>query len=194
MAIEAFVATYGAVLVAEVAGDKLLYTAGVLATRFQPAPMMCGLTLAFMAKMGVAVVIGDAVGVLPQAPLAALTTGGFVWMASRIWCEPLRGDVRRPARDGVPAALVSFASVFFTEWADPGQLTAAAMAAQFRAPIVVWLAAVLAMLTKTAAAVTAGALARRWLQRRVSPTVLRHTGAGSLLIIGALTVAETWLR
>ncbi len=194
MAIQAFVATYGAVLVAEIAGDKLLYTSGVLATRFRPAPMMCGLALAFMAKMGAAVIVGDAVGALPRAPLAALTAAGFLWMASRLWRGPAQEEARGPARGGAPAALVSFASVFFAEWADLGQLTAAAMAAQFHRPILVWSAAVLAMLTKTAVAVTLGASARRWIQRHLPPAAVRYGGAGALLLVGALTVAETWWR
>ncbi len=194
MAIQALVATYAAVLVAEIAGDKLLYTTGVLATRFRPAPMMCGIALALMAKMGAAVVIGDAVGALPRAPLAAVTAAGFVWMASKLWREAGRGETSRSAQGGVRAAFVSFASVFFAEWADLGQLTAAAMAAQFRAPVVVWTGAVLAMTTKTAVAVTLGARLRHWLRRRVPHPVLRYGGVGALLLIGVLAVAETLLR
>ena len=33
-----FFATYGAVFLAEIVGDKLLYTTGVLATRYRTAP------------------------------------------------------------------------------------------------------------------------------------------------------------
>ena len=47
-------ATYGAVFVAEIVGDKLLYTTGVLATRYRPVPIMLGMLCAFMAKMAVA--------------------------------------------------------------------------------------------------------------------------------------------
>ena len=50
--IEAFGVTYLAVLVAEIVGDKFLYTTGILATRYRPTPMMLGLALAFMVKMG----------------------------------------------------------------------------------------------------------------------------------------------
>jgi putative Ca2+/H+ antiporter (TMEM165/GDT1 family) len=47
-------ATYGAVFLAEIAGDKLLYTTGVLAARYRTAPILCGMAVAFMAKMGAA--------------------------------------------------------------------------------------------------------------------------------------------
>ena len=37
-----FAAAYGAVFLAEVAGDKLLYITGVLATRYRPVPVIAG--------------------------------------------------------------------------------------------------------------------------------------------------------
>ena len=51
-------ATYAAVFLAEIVGDKLLYTTGILATRYRPVPIMIGITAAFMAKMAVAVAVG----------------------------------------------------------------------------------------------------------------------------------------
>ena len=54
-------ATYIAVFVAEIVGDKLLYTTGVLATRYKTVPILCGMVVAFMAKMGVAVLLGKAI-------------------------------------------------------------------------------------------------------------------------------------
>ena len=52
--------TYGAVFVAEIVGDKLLYTTGVLASRYRSAAVILGRALAFMCKMAVAVAIGAA--------------------------------------------------------------------------------------------------------------------------------------
>ena len=62
-----FLATYGAVFVAEIVGDKLLYTTGVLATRYKTIPIMFGMAFAFMLKMAVAVAV---VALLTQAPAA----------------------------------------------------------------------------------------------------------------------------
>src|SRR5712672_3494254 len=61
-----FFLTYGAVFVAEIVGDKLLYTTGVLATRYRTIPIMCGMVVAFMAKMGGAVLVGKAISTLPS--------------------------------------------------------------------------------------------------------------------------------
>src|SRR6185503_12792593 len=41
-----FFATYAAVFAAEIVGDKLLYTTGVLATRYRAVPIMLGMSLA----------------------------------------------------------------------------------------------------------------------------------------------------
>ena len=67
-------ATYAAVFVAEIVGDKLLYTTGVLATRYRTVPIMIGMLIAFMAKMAVAVVVGNAISKLPPLAVAALTS------------------------------------------------------------------------------------------------------------------------
>ena len=67
-------ATYAAVFAAEIVGDKLLYTTGVLATRYRTLPMLSGILMAFMAKMGVAVLIGKAISNLPSGVVAVVTT------------------------------------------------------------------------------------------------------------------------
>src|SRR4029453_12794003 len=65
--------TYGAVFVAEIVGDKLLYTTGVLATRYRSASVVLGMALAFMCKMAVAVAIAGATSQLPRPLVAAVT-------------------------------------------------------------------------------------------------------------------------
>jgi len=52
-----FLTTYGMVFVAELIGDKLLYTISVLTTRYRPLPMFCGIVVAFMAKTLAAVLL-----------------------------------------------------------------------------------------------------------------------------------------
>ena len=48
-------AAYSTVLVAELVGDKLLYTAASLAARFRAGLVLAAMALAFSGKMGVAV-------------------------------------------------------------------------------------------------------------------------------------------
>jgi putative Ca2+/H+ antiporter (TMEM165/GDT1 family) len=192
-----FLATYGAVFVAEIVGDKLLYTTGVLATRYRSLPIAIGMALAFMGKMGVAVLVGNAIAHLPRPIVATVTALSFLGVAFTLWRKP---DVRPPSTkkkrdlsmtEGAMAVLVSFATIFFSEWGDVGQVTAATMAAKFNVPIVVWIGAVAAMVTKGTLAAFLGAGVRQWIASRVSPRVVRYVGVVALLVLGCLSVLET---
>jgi len=186
-----FFLTYGAVFVAEIVGDKLLYTTGVLATRYRTIPIMCGMLVAFMAKMGVAVLVGKAISTLPPLLVAAVTATSFLGVAYTLWRKPTATPERKKEHPASKAAMVSFAAIFFSEWGDVGQVTAAALAAKYSAPLVVWLGAVSAMATKGALAASIGAGVRRWISQRIPPKVLRYGGVGLLLILGLLSVVET---
>jgi putative Ca2+/H+ antiporter (TMEM165/GDT1 family) len=187
-----FLATYGAVFVAEIVGDKLLYTTGVLAARYRTVPIMLGMALAFMIKMAVAVLVGEQIGKLPPLLVAAVTMLSFVGVAIALW----RKDVQRAEgkRDsGVGKAMtMSFAAIFFSEWGDVGQVTAAGMAVKYPiAPLIVWFGAVSAMVTKGILAATLGAGVRQWILDRVPPRVIRYVGVTALLVLGVLSVVET---
>lgn len=185
-------ATYIAVFVAEIVGDKLLYTTGVLATRYRTTPILCGMAVAFMAKMGVAVLIGKAISTfLPRPVVAAITALNFCAIAYVLWRKPDKREVKKeyPASRAV---LVSFAAIFFSEWGDVGQITAANMAAQYSGwPWIVWVGAVGAMVTKGALAASIGAGVRQWIQDHFSPKTIRYAAVGLLLLLGILSVVET---
>jgi putative Ca2+/H+ antiporter (TMEM165/GDT1 family) len=183
-------ATYGAVFLAEVVGDKLLYTTGVLATRYRTAPVMFGMACAFMLKMAVAVLVGKAISTLPRALVAALTGASFLGVAFALWRQPAKPTEAKERHAATKAAFVSCATIFFSEWGDVGQITAASLAARYNLPLVVWVGAVSAMITKGALAASVGTGVRRWVAERVSPRVVRYCGVGLMLLLGILSVAE----
>ena len=184
-------ATYGAVFIAEIVGDKLLYTTGVLATRYRTLPIVIGMLVAFMAKMAVAVAVGSAIGRLPPLLVATLTSLSFIGIAITLWRKPVERSPAEIERRASRAALVSFAAIFFSEWGDVGQVTAATMAARFGAPLLVWIGAVAAMATKGALAASVGASIRQWIVSRVPPKIVRYVGVSALLVLGILSVVET---
>jgi Ca2+/H+ antiporter, TMEM165/GDT1 family len=187
-------ATYVAVFVAEIVGDKLLYTTGVLATRYRTTPILFGMAIAFMAKMAVAVLLGKAISTfLPRPVVAALTAINFCAIAYVLWRKPDTREVKtKKEYPASRAALVSFAAIFFSEWGDVGQITAANMAAQYGGwPWSVWLGAVGAMVTKGALAASIGAGVRQWIQNHFSPRTIRYAAVGLLLLLGILSVVET---
>jgi putative Ca2+/H+ antiporter (TMEM165/GDT1 family) len=187
-----FLATYGAVFVAEIVGDKLLYTTGVLAARYRTVPIMLGMALAFMLKMGVAVVVGEQIGKLPPLLVASITMLSFIGVAIALWRKDIQRSEGRRDSGLSKAMMMSFAAIFFSEWGDVGQITAAAMAvAHPAAPFIVWVGAVSAMVTKGALAATLGAGIRQWIVDRVSPKTIRYVGVAALLVLGILSVIET---
>jgi Ca2+/H+ antiporter, TMEM165/GDT1 family len=187
-----FLATYGAVFVAEIVGDKLLYTTGVLAARYRTVPIMLGMALAFMLKMGVAVVVGEQIGKLPPLLVAAITMLSFIGVAIMLWRKDVQRSEGRRDSGLTKAMMVSFAAIFFSEWGDVGQIMAATMAVRFPgAPLIVWFGAVSAMVTKGALAATLGAGIRQWIVDRVSPKIVRYVGVAALLVLGILSVVET---
>jgi len=80
-----FFTTFGSVFVAEIVGDKLLYTTSVLAARYRTLPITLGMALAFMAKMGVAVMVGEAISRLPPLLVASITAISFLGVAFALW-------------------------------------------------------------------------------------------------------------
>jgi len=182
--------TYGAVFAAEIVGDKLLYTTGVLATRYRALPIMLGMMMAFMAKMAVAVLVGKAISTLPPLLVAAVTTVNFFGIAITLWRKPDKREIKKDYPDS-RAAMVSFAAIFFSEWGDIGQITAATMSARFGAPLLVWVGAVSAMVTKGALAASIGAVLRQWIQDHLSPKTIRYGAVALLLILGILSAVET---
>jgi putative Ca2+/H+ antiporter (TMEM165/GDT1 family) len=182
--------TFGAVFVAEIVGDKLLYTTGVLAARYRTAPIMLGMAIAFMAKMGVAVLVGDAVAKLPRTLVATVTAISFLGVAVALWRKSDRAPESKEKHRSSKAAAVSFAAIFLSEWGDVGQITAATLTARYHRPFVVWLGAVAAMVTKGALAAFLGGGIRRWLRDRVAPEVVRYVAVSLLLVLGVLSVLE----
>jgi Ca2+/H+ antiporter, TMEM165/GDT1 family len=185
-----FFAAYGTVFVAEIVGDKLFYTTGVLAARYRTLPIMFGMVIAFMAKMGAAVLVGKAVSKLPPLVVATITAISFLGLAFVLWRKSDRPQESKKEHRASKAAMISFAAIFFSEWGDVGQITAAAFVARFGHPFVIWLGAVGAMASKGALAAFLGAGIRKWIRDRISPNVVRYFAVSLLLLLGGLSVLE----
>jgi putative Ca2+/H+ antiporter (TMEM165/GDT1 family) len=185
-----FFATYAAVFMAEIVGDKLLYTTGLLAARYKTLPILCGMAMAFSLKMGVAVLVGHLIATLPRWLVATITAVNFFAIAVVLWRKKDKREVTEKSYRTYQAALVAFAAIFFSEWGDVGQITAATMAARFNSPLAVWLGAVAAMVTKGTLASFIGGGVRGWIQSHFEPKTLRYAATALLLVLGGLSVWE----
>jgi len=179
-----FAAAYGAVLLAELVGDRSLFAVGALSARYGIPTVMSGVVPAFAAKSLVSVIFGRIVSTLPAPLLVAMSAVTF--LSSAFLVARARGEVERPlGRDGgrVPGVVTSFCTIFFSEWADFGQITAATLAARFHAPLAVWLGATLALSTKGLLAALLGA----GLRFRIATRPLRWGAVAVFLTLGALS-------
>ncbi len=193
-----FFGTYWLVFIAEIVGDKLLYTTGLLAARYKTVPILCGMALAFMLKMGVAVAVGQLISTLPKWLVATITAINFFAIAVVLWRKKDKREVTAKNYPAPQAALVAFAAIFFSEWGDVGQITAANAAAAaklVRPPVphvmlVVWLGAVAAMVTKGTLASFIGGGVRGWIQSHFEPKTIRYAATALLVVLGIFSVWE----
>jgi Ca2+/H+ antiporter, TMEM165/GDT1 family len=180
-----FLAAFAMVLFAELLGDKTLYAVSSLASRYHPLSIFCGISVAFMGKMLAAVMVGQTIAKLPSALVTGMSAGTFFVMAVVIWVRKPNAHVAGTHRvRWSKAVLISFAAIFFTEWGDVGQLTAATLAARYQHALIIWLAATLALATKGTLAIALGLGLRRHVPKRV----LRYAAFSICLLMGVLSL------
>ncbi len=178
--------TFAAVFTSELIGDKLLYTIGVLGARYRRSPVLCGVGPAFMAKMAAAVLLGKLIAQMPANVVAVLSAATFFTMGLVLWFKaPESSSVEcEKSANWFRVASISFAVVFFSEWGDMGQVTAAALTTRYGAPFGVWIGGTLAMMAKAVLAMTMGAS----LRNRVPERILRYCGVCLLLSLGVFSL------
>jgi putative Ca2+/H+ antiporter (TMEM165/GDT1 family) len=179
---------YTTVLLAELVGDKSVYTIAALGLRFRPLPVFGGLTVAFMGKMLAAVLFGKAILRVPGHWTSVSSALGFFACAFFVWFkEPHKTSLEAVRESGwLRAAAISFSSVFFTEWCDTGQIAAAALAAHTLALTAVWLGGTMALLTKAALAMTVGVK----LTAVIPARLIRTMASASYCVLGMLSLSQ----
>lgn len=184
--------TFGTVFIAELIGDKNIYTIGSLSMRFRPLYVFIGFTLAFMLKMLAAVLLGQLIAELPTIIVAFVSAFTFFVTALVIWFKKRDETLAPHDYDGYfsKAVLISFAAIFFSEWADIGQITAATLTQQSRMPVIVWFGATAALITKGLLAMTLG----RGLRRHVPQHIIRPLSASLCLILAIVSAIGPALK
>ena len=174
------------VLLAELVGDKSIYTVASLSLRFRPQIVFMAITAAFAAKSLVAVALAQALIQLHSHWTDALSTVAFFVSGLFIWLrEPEPLPTEHPANTGWwRAAVICFASLFLTEWGDPGQVALAALTIKSHSLFSSWLGGTLAMATKGGLAITLGLK----LRHRLPMGVLRAVASASCFVLGVLAL------
>jgi putative Ca2+/H+ antiporter (TMEM165/GDT1 family) len=189
MSVTLFGTAFLAVLFAELIGDKLLYGTSALVARFGAWSVVAGALPALALKSLTAVALGGVIAGLPQPVITVTSVFAFAITGYSIWRStttdrPSESMAESAARGFHPrGALTAFATIFFAEWGDPGQLAAAALSARAHAPGTIWLATTAALTVKLVFALSLGTVLHRYTSQRF----IRWAGAslGALLAFAA---------
>jgi Ca2+/H+ antiporter, TMEM165/GDT1 family len=177
---------YWSVFVAELVGDKSIYTVSSLTLRFRRLIVFGAMVCAFAAKMFTAILLGRVIVQLNSRWTDLVSACAFFLSAMLIWFGEDEAVTNKSAVDNSwsRAAVISFGSLFFTEWGDPGQISAAALTIKSHSPFAVWVGGTLAMVTKGILAMTIGVKLRDRLPQRA----LRTLATASCCVLGALAI------
>jgi Ca2+/H+ antiporter, TMEM165/GDT1 family len=183
---------YWTVLVAELVGDRSIYTVSALSIRFRPAIVLGTMAVAFSGKMLAFVLLGKAIMRFDSRWTDIVSACAFLISALLIWFdEPEEAQPHESAQ--VPwlrAVATCFGSLFFAEWGDTGQIAAAALAVKTGALFGVWLGGTLAMTTKGALALVVG----RKLSERLPQRMLRTIACVSCGVLGMIALGNVLFR
>jgi putative Ca2+/H+ antiporter (TMEM165/GDT1 family) len=186
--------TFALILPAELP-DKTMLATLVLATRYRPAPVWVGVTLAFAVQSLVAVVAGGLLAQLPRRPVLAISAALFAIGAALLFrsaAKSVDAEDEAEARQASAAqssrrmALTSFGVLFAAEWGDLSQLLTAGLAARYNNPFSVFIGSWLALALIAGIAVVAG----RGLLRVVPMRLVSRIAATLFAVLAIITGLE----
>ena len=166
--------------------DKTALAALLLATRHRPLPVFLGAAAAFVIQSAVAVAAGSLLSLLPREPIRIGAGLLFLGMAALL----VRRNLRKVEADEERAVdqeevrhhrpfITAFSVVFVAEWGDLTQLATAALQARYQQPVVVFVAATLALWAVSAIAVALGNRLGAWIPERP----LQFAAAGVMVLV-----------
>jgi putative Ca2+/H+ antiporter (TMEM165/GDT1 family) len=180
-----FLSVFGVIFVAELP-DKTALAALVLATRHKPFPIFLGTAAALAFQSLVAVLAGSLFALLPPRVVHVVAGALFLVSAVVMWRKKEEEDGKSKDDDKPPtfmhSAWLAFSVIFIAEWGDLTQLATGALAARYKAPILVFCAATLALWSVAGIAVVAGSHAGKLLNPHLTQRI-------AAVIFGALGVA-----
>jgi putative Ca2+/H+ antiporter (TMEM165/GDT1 family) len=183
-----FGSTFALIFISELP-DKTSFATLLLASRANPLAVFLGAAGAFVVQSLVAVTFGRLLSALPQRVVHIGAGLVFLVLAVLMWRRDATDeDAGITRRDGfLKSAGSAFVVIFLAEWGDLTQLATATLAAQYAAPVTIFISATLALWTVTGI----GALAGHFAGRRLQPKFLQRlaaivfAGAGIVLLIRA---------
>ena len=176
------------VFLAELVGDRSLYALASLALRYRLAVLYGAFAAASAGKMAIAVLLGSTLMRFQSRWTDVISAAAFFISAILIWMgdrdERSESELQHAGSSG--GALAWCGIFFLTEWADPGQIAAAALALKSHILWGTWVGATAAMLVKGGIALTLGLQLRDRLPQRA----LQLMASASCCILGVLATVH----
>jgi len=189
--IEAFLASFGLVFLAEL-GDKSMLLAIAFAARYRPWPVLGGIAIAAFVMLGLSTLVGAALGAaLPERAVAV--GGGLLFVGFGLWTlldddeDDDDGEETEELRSGSVLLGVTLAFLI-AEFGDKTMLATLTLAGTQPA-VPTWLGAGLGMTAASGIAIVLAAAAGARLPERI----MRVVAAAAFLLFGVLLVV-TGLR
>ena len=172
------------VFLAELVGDKSLYALTSLALRYRLRVLYGAFAAASIGKMAIAVLLGSTLIRFQSRWTDVISAVAFFISAILIWMgDQDEGSKPELEHKGSPKGALAWCGIFFlTEWADPGQIAAAALALKSHLLWGTWVGATAAMLVKGGIALTLGLQ----LKDRLPQRALQLTASASCCVLGVL--------
>jgi Ca2+/H+ antiporter, TMEM165/GDT1 family len=183
--------SFGTVFVAELVGDKSLYSIASLSLRFRAGIVFTGITTAFATKMFAAVLLASVLARLHfwtdfLSALAFFVSALFLWIKEPESEPTLDATTRGWWRE----VIACFLALFLTEWGDPSQIAVAALSVKFHSFLAPWLGGTAAMAAKGGLAMVIGLK----LRDRLPQKSLRVIATASFLVLGTLSLRNLLYR
>jgi putative Ca2+/H+ antiporter (TMEM165/GDT1 family) len=172
--------------------DKTALAALLLATRHRPLPVFLGAAAAFVIQSAVAVLAGSLLSLLPREPIRIGAGLLFLVMAALLVRRNIRTEeadekrvIAQEERRHRRPFVTAFSVVFVAEWGDLTQLATAALQARYQQPVVVFVAATLALWAVSVIAVALGNRLGTWVPERP----LQLAAAGVMVLVAIALIA-----
>lgn len=181
---EALLVSTGIVAIAEI-GDKTQLLALLLAARYRkPVPILFGILFATIANHALAAWAG-ALAADWLGPDLMRWILGLMFLAMAGWCLiPDKADDAPKALSQAGAFLATLVAFFLLEIGDKTQLATVALAARFKALVLVTMGTTLGMMLANAPAVLFGDI----IARKAPLKLIRSIAAASFGILGLMTL------
>jgi Ca2+/H+ antiporter, TMEM165/GDT1 family len=190
-------AVFGVVFLAELP-DKTMIATLLMASRGRAAAVWVGASLAFLIQMGIAVIAGHFLNLLPHLAIEIVVTVMFIGGAIYLLFVPEKEAIEegeeeaageRPGKTALATTVAAFGVIMVAEFGDLTQLLAATFVARTKEPWSVFIGSSLALISVAAI----GAFGGQLLLGVLPLARIRQLGGVLLLIFGIVSIVRIFI-